>query len=161
MAPRPPSLGRAPAEPWRASALPQDVSRHEVHSRVVHAGQRAIAGPAVEERLWPARAPQTLAKRRGGRGLDARLAGGVRRQHDAVVFTRRARADLALEHVERHQLRLALERIAPAAAARRFYPNERAGGGPPPRAPTPETTPASARPGARPPHKRPRPLPPP
>src|SRR5437016_669585 len=117
MAPRPPSLGRAPAEPGRASALPQDVSRHEVHSRVVHAGQRAIAGPAVEERLRPARAPQTLAKRRGGRGLDARLAVGVRRQHDAVVFTRRARADLALEHVERHQLGLALERIAPAAAA--------------------------------------------
>src|SRR5262249_40137540 len=92
------------------------------------AGQRAIAGPAVEERLRSPRAPQTLAKRRGGRGLDARLARGVRRQHDAVVFTRRARADLALEHVERHQLGLALERIAPTTAARRLHAHERAGG---------------------------------
>src|SRR5712692_10036994 len=65
MAPRPPSLGRAPAEPWRASGLPQDVSRYEVHVRVVHAGQRAIAGPAVEERLRPSRGARALAERGG------------------------------------------------------------------------------------------------
>src|SRR5437899_8050971 len=38
-------------------------SRHEIHVRVVDAGERAIAGPAVEQQLGAARGPQLLLDR--------------------------------------------------------------------------------------------------
>src|SRR5205823_4946461 len=49
--PHPPTLGRAPAEPWRASGLPQEVSLRLPHERAVrglrHRARRALGTEAV------------------------------------------------------------------------------------------------------------------
>src|SRR5262249_8935221 len=57
-------------------------------------------------------------------------------QHDAIIIPRRLLRHAALGHIARDQLRLALERITPAAAARRRPPPPPPGGAPgaPPRA---------------------------
>src|SRR5262245_23645159 len=49
-------------------------------------------------------------------------------QHHAVLLPRRALAHLALKHVQRDQLGLAIEGIAPASAASRLDPHQRARG---------------------------------
>jgi hypothetical protein len=104
---------------------------------VIDAGERAIAGAAIEERPAAARRAQPIAKRARGGGVHggpragylavrARRAVGAR-EHHAVLLTRGLRADLALERVQRDQLGLALERVAPPAAASRLDAHERAG----------------------------------
>ena len=71
-------------------------------------------------RAWPAWSSRSLA-------VAAASIVDRRRQHDAVVVARRLRRHLAFDHVALHQLRLALERIAPAAAAGRDDPHDLAG----------------------------------
>src|SRR6267143_5951876 len=61
--PHPPTLGRAPAEPWRASGLTQDVSsppheEHEAHERHQRDGVDGLAPDDVRQAHGGARAPQ-------------------------------------------------------------------------------------------------------
>src|SRR6266545_3621874 len=66
---------------------------------------------------------QCGAHRRGGRLVDVAGLAGCIHEHHAIVVARRRARNLALDHVAPHQLRLALERIAPAAAAGRHDPH--------------------------------------
>src|SRR5438552_12471501 len=60
--PHPPTLGRAPAEPWRASGLTQHVSsppheEHEAHERHQREGVDGLAPDGVRQAHGGARAP--------------------------------------------------------------------------------------------------------
>src|SRR5262245_44029318 len=101
-------------------------SVHEVDVGVVGARERAIARAAVEERLAAARRAQPVPKRAGGDTVHLRLAVEVHEDH-TVLFARGSGAYLALERVQRDQLRLAIERIAPPSATRRLDAHECAG----------------------------------
>ena len=62
--------------------------------------------------------PLDFAQRLGGFVIDReRVVLEAAREHDAVVALRRFERDELVEHVVEHDLRIALERIAPAAAA--------------------------------------------
>src|SRR5439155_27090308 len=88
--------------------------------------ERAIAGIAIEERLAAACCASPVPERAGSAGVHVRLAVPAHERY-AVVLARGSGADFALEHIQRDQLRLALERIAPPTPALRLDAQERAG----------------------------------
>ena len=113
-------------------ALQLDLRDLNRHSFVLNCSLQA-ACPGITRRGASSRSPRR--DRSSARALRARsrssprsvaVAGSsivnefracLRHQHNAVIVARRRRRHLALDHVAQHQLRLALERIAPAAAA--------------------------------------------
>src|SRR6185436_15228915 len=76
-----------------------------------------VAGPAVEERGPAARLAKAAPQGRSGARVVGRLSVGARRQDDAVVLLGRPRRDLPLHDIQHDERWLALERIAPSAAA--------------------------------------------
>src|SRR5918993_2754190 len=92
-------------------------------------GQGRVARAAVEERVVGA-APRLAAGALGSRGIrvEAEVAGVPRAGEDHSVVTQRGlRRDLAPDHVAHHELRVARQRVAPAATTRRPDADDLAG----------------------------------
>src|SRR5207253_2932454 len=97
-----------------------------LHARRTRAAQHLFVprSPVDHRERRGAPGAQCGAHRRGGRCVDVAGLTGCIREHHAIVIARRRARDFALDHVAPHQLGLALERIAPAAAAGRHDPHD-------------------------------------
>src|SRR6059058_5335620 len=82
MAPRPPTLGRAPAQPWRASGLPSDASRRDL---VFHRQSRQRRGRVLGRRAPVVAEQPAVAEDHDAAGVggDVRL---VRDEHDGEAL---------------------------------------------------------------------------
>src|SRR5919109_796283 len=98
MAPRPPTLGRAPAQPWRASGLTQDVSSLRLLAFVLHAVLDLGGGDLFERHAGRLLVPGLDAP--GGAAVE--LPGPLGREHDEQVAVRDL-VERLFERGERHQ----------------------------------------------------------
>src|SRR5262249_16750807 len=111
-------------------AIPPYPSPLSVHARPAFAAPHpSVARPAVDHR----RRRSTLRAQIGAqlcrrRRIELIAVGGrAGAQHDAIIVPRRLIRHAALGHIALDQLRLALERITPAAAARRDHAHHLSG----------------------------------
>src|ERR1700722_400744 len=100
-----------PGNDARSSARP--------HPRLDFATQHFVEPRAAVDHRWRGFAllPEIGSQRRGRRRFDIECTVGGGEQHHAIIFARRFGRNLAVDDVALHQFRLAVQRIAPAAAA--------------------------------------------